>query len=75
VKGIRGRRLKQLLDYLKEMKEYWKMEKEALDRTVWRTGFGECYESDVRQKTELIDKLKLNDVRIFLAIFESISVL
>ena len=75
VTGRRGRRSKYLLDDVKEMGEYWKLKEEALDRTVWRTGFGECYESDVRQKTELIDKLKLNDVRIFLAIFESISVL
>ena len=29
VTGRRGRRRKQLLDYLKETKEYWKMEKDT----------------------------------------------
>ena len=32
----RGRRLKQGLDDLKEMRGYWKLE-EALDRILWRT--------------------------------------
>ena len=34
------KRRKQLLDVLNERREYWKLEEEALDRTVWRTGFG-----------------------------------
>ena len=38
--GRRGRRRKQLLDDLKVMRECWKLKEEALDRTLWRTGFG-----------------------------------
>jgi len=36
----RRKRSKQLMDKLKEMREYWKLKEEALDRTVWRTRFG-----------------------------------
>jgi hypothetical protein len=31
---------KQLLDDLKEKRGYWKLKEEALDRTLWGTGFG-----------------------------------
>jgi hypothetical protein len=41
--GIRGRRRKQLLDYLKEKERCWKLKEEALDRTVWRIRFGRGY--------------------------------
>jgi hypothetical protein len=41
--GRRGRRSKQLLDGLKEVKRDWKMKEEALDRSVWKTGFGIGY--------------------------------
>jgi hypothetical protein len=40
VKGRLGRRLKPLLDNLKEKQRYWKLKEETLDGTVWRTGFG-----------------------------------
>ena len=40
VTGRLGRRRMQILGYVKEKKEYWKLKEEALDRTVWRTGFG-----------------------------------
>jgi len=40
VKGRRGRRRKQLLDYLKGKRECWKLKEGAYDCTVWRTGFG-----------------------------------
>jgi hypothetical protein len=36
----RGRRSKQLLDGLKETRGCWKLQEEALDRTVRRTRFG-----------------------------------
>jgi hypothetical protein len=36
VTGRRGRRRTELLDCLKEMKGYWKLKEEAVDRTVWR---------------------------------------
>ena len=38
--GRRGRRDKQLLVDFKETRGYWKLKQEALDRTVWRIGFG-----------------------------------
>jgi hypothetical protein len=33
-----GRRLEQLLEDLKEMRGYWLLKEEALDRALWRTG-------------------------------------
>jgi hypothetical protein len=50
--GRRGRRRKQLLEYLKEKRRYWKLKEEALDRTLWRTHFGRGYGPVVRQTTE-----------------------
>jgi len=43
VTGRRGKRRKQLLDDLKKPSEYWKLKAEALDRTLWRTGFRRGY--------------------------------
>jgi len=40
VTGGRGRRRKKLLDELKERRGYYHLKEEALDRTMWRTGFG-----------------------------------
>ena len=37
----RGRRRYQLRDDDKEMGEHWTLKEEALDRPLWRTGFGE----------------------------------
>jgi hypothetical protein len=34
------RRRKQLQDDLKESIGYWKLNEEAVDRAVWRSGFG-----------------------------------
>jgi hypothetical protein len=48
----RGRRLKQILDKLKETREYWKLKKEALDRTLWRTRYGRVYGPVVRLRNE-----------------------
>ena len=36
--GRRGRRHKQLLDDFKGMKRYWKLNDEALGRTLWKLG-------------------------------------
>jgi S-adenosylmethionine:tRNA-ribosyltransferase-isomerase (queuine synthetase) len=55
VKLRRERRHKQLLDEFKEMRWYCKLKEEALDRTVWRTGFGRGYGAVVRQTAEWID--------------------
>ena len=46
------RRCKQLLDDLEEMRGYCKLKEEALDRSLWRTGFERSYGSVVRQTTE-----------------------
>jgi len=43
VAGRRLRRYKQLLDDLKETREYWKLKEEALYRTLWGTHVGRCY--------------------------------
>jgi len=40
VTGIRGSRRRKLLDNLKERRGYCHLKEEALDRTVWRAGFG-----------------------------------
>jgi hypothetical protein len=50
--GRRGKRRKQLLDDLKEKTRYWKLKEEALDHTLWRTGFGRGYGPVVRKTTE-----------------------
>jgi hypothetical protein len=50
--GGRGRRLKQLLDDLREGKGYWELKEEALDHILWRTRFGRGYRPVVRQTTE-----------------------
>ena len=47
--GRRGTRGKQLLDDLKETRDYWTMKEEALDRTSWRTHFGRGYRPVIRQ--------------------------
>jgi hypothetical protein len=39
VTGRRGKRCKQPLDDLKEKRRYCKLKEEALDRSLWRTGF------------------------------------
>jgi len=48
---VRGRRRK-LLDDLKESRGYCHLKEEALDRTVWRAGFGRGFGPVVRQTNE-----------------------
>ena len=50
--GRRGRRPKQLLNDLKEKRGHWKLKEEALDRPLWRTGFGRECEPCIRLTTE-----------------------
>jgi len=45
----RGRRRRKLLDDLKERRGYSHLKEEALDRTVWRAGFGRGFVPVVRQ--------------------------
>ena len=48
----RGRRLKKLLDDLKDRRGYSYLKEEALDRTMWRHRFGGGIGTVVRQNTE-----------------------
>jgi len=45
----RGTGRRQLLGDLEETRENWKLKKEALDRTLWRSRFGRGDGSLVRQ--------------------------
>jgi len=47
--GRRGRGRRKLLDDLKERRRYCHLKEEALDRTVWRAGFGRGFGPVVRQ--------------------------
>ena len=51
MKRRRGRRCKQPLDNLKETTGYFKLKKDALYLTVWRTRFGRDYGNVVEQTT------------------------
>ena len=50
--GRRGRRRRMLLDDLKEKRGYSDLKEEALDRTMWRAGFGKGFGPVVRQNTK-----------------------
>jgi hypothetical protein len=52
VTGRRGRRLRKLLDDLKERKGYCHLREEALGRTMRRAGFGRGFGPVVRQTTK-----------------------
>jgi hypothetical protein len=45
----RGRRRRKLLDDIKERRGYSHLKEEAIDRTVWRAGFGRGFGTVVRQ--------------------------
>jgi hypothetical protein len=49
VTGRQGRRRWKLLDDLKERRGYSYLKEEALDRTMWKTGFGRGFGPIVRQ--------------------------
>jgi hypothetical protein len=50
--GRRGKRRKQILDKLKEKREYWRSKEEVLNRTLWITQYGKGYGPVVRQASE-----------------------
>jgi len=52
VTGRRGRRRRKLLYDLKERRGYCHLKEEALDRTVWRAGFGRGFGTALRQTTK-----------------------
>ena len=47
--GRRGGRRRKLLDDLKERRGYSHLKEEALDRAMWRAGFGRGFGPIVRQ--------------------------
>jgi len=49
VTGRRGRKRRKLQDDLKERRGYSQLKEEAIDRTVWRVGFGRGFGPVVRQ--------------------------
>ena len=55
--GRQGRRRMKLLDDLKEWREYSHLKEEALDRTMWRAGFGRGFGPVVRQTTKLMNEI------------------
>jgi len=52
VTGRRGRRRRILLDDFKERRGYSHLKEEALDRSMWRAGFGRGFGPVVRQTAE-----------------------
>jgi hypothetical protein len=48
----RGRRRRKLLDEIKKRGKYCHLKEEALDRTMWRAGFGRGFGPVVRQITK-----------------------
>ena len=52
VTGRRGRKRKQLLVDLKEIRVYCILKEEELDSTLWKTRFGIVYGPIIRQTTE-----------------------
>jgi hypothetical protein len=52
VAGSRGRRRIQLPVDLKENRRYWKLKKEAVGHSVWRTGCGRGYGFVLRRTAE-----------------------
>jgi len=53
--GRRGRRRNQLLDDLKETREYRKLKEQALDGTVWKKRLWRGYGLVVRQTMEWVN--------------------
>jgi hypothetical protein len=52
VTGRRRRRSRKLIDELKEKRGYSHLKEKALDRAIWRAGFGRGFRSVVRQTAE-----------------------
>jgi hypothetical protein len=53
VTGRRGRRRRTLLDDLKGRRGYCHLKEKALDRTMWRAGFGRGFGTVARQTAEI----------------------
>ena len=50
--GRRGGRRRKLLNDIKESRGYSHLKEEAVDRTMWTSGFGRGFGPVVRQNTE-----------------------
>jgi hypothetical protein len=59
VTGRQGRRRRKLLDVLKERRGYSHQKLEALDRTMWRAGFGIGFGPVVRQTAKRMNYRKV----------------
>jgi hypothetical protein len=57
----RGRRRKKLLDVPKDRRGYSHLKEEALDRTMWRNRFGRSFGPVVRQNTEWMIFIIINN--------------
>jgi hypothetical protein len=68
VTGRRGRRHRKLLDDLKERRGYSHLKEKALDRTMWRAGFGRGFGPVVRQTAKWMD-VSLNSSFRWLDVF------
>jgi hypothetical protein len=56
VTGGQGRRRKEVLNELKETRDNVKLREEALNRTVWRTGYERGYRPVVKQTRECMNE-------------------
>jgi hypothetical protein len=65
VTGRRGRRRRKLLDDLKERRGYCHQKEEAVDRIVWRAGFGTV----VRQTAERMNDCTYTYVYLSVCLF------
>ena len=63
--GRRWRRRRKLLDDLKERRGYSHLKEEAVDRTMWRAGFGRSFGPVVRQTTKWMNDLEQNFISIW----------
>jgi hypothetical protein len=59
VTGRQGRRRRKLLDDFKKRNGYSHLKEEAVDRTMWRAGFGRGFGPVVRRTTKRINKTNL----------------
>jgi len=68
VMGWWGRRCKQLLDDLREMKGYWKLKQVASDHSLWGTHFGRGHGPVIRQTMKWVTNWKctLNEPSVFM---------
>jgi hypothetical protein len=58
VTGRRGRRRRKPLDGLKERRGYFYLSEEALDRIMWRAGFGRGFGPVVRETAKCMNEVK-----------------